>query len=215
MEINQKYKNAALAALDGNWAPSVVASVVMYALLYLALGASLAPSFIPMANNMVLGCLGFTYAGLFFIYMPLSVGVSYTFNRLYAEGDNNVTGNLFRDSLDGYLRNVWGMFLMFIFVFLWSLLFLIPGIIKAYSYAMTPYILKDYPELSANQAINLSRKMMKGHKLDLFILQLSFIGWWILTLFTAGIGTLWLMPYMMTAQAAFYQDIKNEHIINY
>lgn len=215
MEINQKYKNAALAALKGNWAPSVVASVVMYALLYLALGASLAPSFIPMANNMVLGCLGFTYAGLFFIYMPLSVGVSYTFNRLYAEGDNNVTGNLFRDSLDGYLRNVWGMFLMFIFVFLWSLLFLIPGIIKAYSYAMTPYILKDYPELSANQAINLSRKMMKGHKLDLFILQLSFIGWGILTLFTAGIGTLWLMPYMMTAQAAFYQDIKNEHIINY
>lgn len=215
MEINQKYKNAALAALDGNWSPSVVASVVMYALLYLALGASLAPSFIPMANNMVLGCLGFTYAGLFFIYMPLSVGVSYTFNRLYAEGDNNVTGNLFRDSLDGYLRNVWGMFLMFIFVFLWSLLFLIPGIIKAYSYAMTPYILKDYPELSANQAINLSRKMMKGHKLDLFILQLSFIGWGILTLFTAGIGTLWLMPYMMTAQAAFYQDIKNEHIINY
>lgn len=215
MEINQKYKNAALAALDGNWAPSVVASVVMYALLYLALGASLAPSFIPMANNMVLGCLGFTYAGLFFIYMPLSVGVSYTFNRLYAEGDNNVTGNLFRDSLDGYFRNVWGMFLMFIFVFLWSLLFLIPGIIKAYSYAMTPYILKDYPELSANQAINLSRKMMKGHKLDLFILQLSFIGWGILTLFTAGIGTLWLMPYMMTAQAAFYQDIKNDHIINY
>ena len=215
MEINQKYKNAALAALKGNWAPSVVASVVMYALLYLALGASLAPSFIPMANNMVLGCFGFTYAGLFFIYMPLSVGVSYTFNRLYAEGDNNVTGNLFRDSLDGYLRNVWGMFLMFIFVFLWSLLFLIPGIIKAYSYAMTPYILKDYPELSANQAINLSRKMMKGHKLDLFILQLSFIGWGILTLFTAGIGTLWLMPYMMTAQAAFYQDIKNEHIINY
>jgi uncharacterized membrane protein len=82
------------------------------------------------------------------------------------------------------------------------------------AYSLTPYILKDYPELSANQAINLSMKMMKGHKFDLFWLFLSFIGWSILCIFTLGIGYLWLMPYMMTTMAAFYQEVKAEYINN-
>ena len=87
----------------------------------------------------------------------------------------------------------------------------VPGIVKAYAYAMTPYILVDRPDLSANQAINLSCKMMSGHKFDLFYLQLSFIGWAILCLFTLGIGFLWRLPYYATAQAAFYQDVKSEY----
>ena len=103
------------------------------------------------------------------------------------------------------------MFLMNVFISLWSLLLIIPGFIKLYAYALTPYILIDNPEISANQAINLSQKMMKGHKFDLFFLHFSFIGWFFLSIFTFGIGLLWLLPYMMTAQAAFYQDVKKEY----
>ena len=76
---------------------------------------------------------------------------------------------------------------------------------------MTPFILVDNPELSANEAINLSKKMMKGHKFDLFWLELSFIGWILLGLLTLGIGYFWLMPYMYTSIAGFYQDVKADY----
>lgn len=97
--------------------------------------------------------------------------------------------------------------LMGIYIFLWTLLFIIPGIIKGYSYAMTPYILLEHPELSANDAITRSKEMMNGHKWRLFCLHFSFIGWGILCLFTFGIGYLWLMPYMEASNAAFYRDL--------
>ena len=76
---------------------------------------------------------------------------------------------------------------------------------------MTQFILADKPELTANEAIELSMKMMDGHKLDLFILSLSFIGWSILAIFTLCIGYLWLVPYIYTTMAAFYEDVKAEY----
>ena len=108
------------------------------------------------------------------------------------------------------LHNIWGTFLMGLFIVLWSLLFLIPGIIKSFSYAMTPFILVERPELSANAAINESRRLMKGRKFDLFYLYLSFIGWFILSILSLGIGFLWLGPYVQTSLAAFYADVKAE-----
>ena len=118
------------------------------------------------------------------------------------------------DGFKDYGRVFLTSLLQNIYTFLWTLLLIVPGIIKFYAYAMTPYILIDNPELSANQAIYLSKKMMKGHKFDLFILHLSFIGWAFLSIFTLGIGLLWVMPYMMTAQAAFYQDLKKDYTNN-
>ena len=76
---------------------------------------------------------------------------------------------------------------------------------------MTNYILVDKPELSANEAINLSKDMMYGHKFDLFYLYLSFAGWFILCLFTLGIGFLWLYPYVQAAQVSFYLDVKEDY----
>lgn len=214
MKTNQEYKNAALTALKGSWAPSVIATIVLMAFTYIIVGPYIVV-YVLGFNGMVLGSpavvLG-AYAvyilGMLLVYQPLNIGFTYAFNSLYMEGDNAVTGNTFRFGFRRWGRNVWGMFLVGFFTSLWSLLLIVPGIIKFYAYAMTPYILIDNPELSANQAINLSCKMMKGHKFDLFFLQLSFIGWGILSVFTGGIGLLWLMPYMMSAQAAFYQDIK-------
>ena len=94
-----------------------------------------------------------------------------------------------------------------LYVFLWSLLFLIPGIIASYSYAMTGYILAEHPELTASEAIERSKEMMSGNRFRLFCLQLSFIGWSILCVFTFGIGNLWLTPYKQAATAAFYREI--------
>ena len=216
MKSNQEFKNAALAALKGRWAPALVAAIVCFAVIYafigpytvlytLALNGKVVSS-VYAAVSYALFCLG----GIFVI-SPVTMGYVYASYQLFTGSDDRIIGNIFRCGFKPYFRNVWGMFLMALFVNLWSLLLIVPGIIKMYAYSMTPYILVDYPELSANQAINLSRKMMKGHKFDLFFLHLSFIGWGILTLFTAGVGMLWLMPYMMTAQAAFYQDIKADY----
>ena len=94
------------------------------------------------------------------------------------------------------------------FTILWSLLLVIPGIIKSYSYAMTSFILKDEPEMKNNAAIEKSMAMMEGSKMKLFMLDLSFIGWAILCIFTLGIGLLFLQPYVAISRAAFYEDLK-------
>ena len=98
-------------------------------------------------------------------------------------------------------------FLKTLYCFLWSLLFVIPGIIASYSYAMTGYILADHPELTASEAIERSKEMMSGNRFRLFCLHFSFIGWAILCAFTFGIGNLWLNPYRQAAVAAFYREV--------
>ncbi len=98
-------------------------------------------------------------------------------------------------------------FLTGLYILLWTLLLIIPGFIKAFSYAMTPFILEEHPELTANQAITRSRELMDGHKGDLFMLELTFIGWDLLCLLTLGIGTLWLNPYKNAAYAVFYREL--------
>ena len=119
--------------------------------------------------------------------------------------------NTFRIGFSNYWHKVWGMLLMTIMVFLWSLLLVIPGIIKWFSYAMTPFILEENPELSASDAIHRSRMMMRGHKWQLFVLELTFLGWALLCVLTLGIGFLWLTPYQYTSYAHFYEDIKAEY----
>ncbi|NLP35410.1 MAG: DUF975 family protein [Clostridiales bacterium] len=105
-------------------------------------------------------------------------------------------------------------FLRGLYVFLWSLLLIIPGIIASYSYAMTPFIMYEHPEYTASEAINLSKKMMKGNKWRLFCLDISFIGWILLSLLTLGIGLLWVGPYMEAANAAFYREISGTNPID-
>ena len=104
-------------------------------------------------------------------------------------------------------------FLQGLYVFLWSLLFVIPGIVAGYSYAMTSYILAENPELTASEAIEQSKQMMYGHRFRLFCLQLSFIGWDILATLAFGIGHLWLTPYKQAATAAFYRDVSGTEYI--
>lgn len=98
-----------------------------------------------------------------------------------------------------------------IYIMLWTLLLIIPGICATYSYAMTPYILLENPSMTANEAIAESKHLMYGNRFRLFCLYFSFIGWILLAaLFTCGIGYLWLIPYMEASYAAFYREIKAE-----
>lgn len=98
-------------------------------------------------------------------------------------------------------------FLMALYTLLWTLLFIIPGIIASFSYSMTPYIMAEHSEYKVNEAIGYSKEMMKGNKWRLFCLNFSFIGWSILCIFTLGIGFLWLFPYIEAANAAFYREV--------
>jgi uncharacterized membrane protein len=247
VKSNTEYKNAALAALKGNWAKAVLASVVFTAIVYFAMGPYLYSFFtmrsyvtenIGMANpgsisevmNMsmalaqdpdyvALASKANGFQALFillsiFLIGPLTIGFYNALLRLLTGGENDILGNTFKIATEDYWHKVWGNLLMKIFIFLWSLLFIIPGIVKIFSYAMTPYILEENPELSAGEAIDRSRAMMRGHKFDLFWLYLSFIGWIILSFFTLGIGLLWLVPYVQTSVAGFYEDVKADYEAN-
>lgn len=98
-------------------------------------------------------------------------------------------------------------FLRGLYVFLWSLLFVIPGIVKSYAYAMTPFIMAENPDMSASEAIDASVQLMDGHKGELFTLDLTFIGWGLLAALTLNLGNLALNPYRNAAYAAFYKDL--------
>lgn len=95
-----------------------------------------------------------------------------------------------------------------LYIILWSLLLVIPGIIAAYRYAMAPFILAENPDMTPSEAIDASKEMMDGHKWELFCLDFSFIGWNILNSFTLGLGSLVLNPYMNAAHTAFYRELK-------
>ena len=204
MKTNQDYKNAALAALKGNWTQAVLAALAVFAI---ALVANMLGSVDP--DGSLAAILSMVVA--ICATMPLSVGLFAAYRELYCGTNVKVTENAFKTGFGNWGHHVGGMLLVAVYTFAWMLLLIIPGIIKSFAYALTPFILTDKPELSANEAIELSMKMMDGHKLDLFILYLSFIGWYLLSILTLCIGMLWVMPYMYTTMTAFYEDVKAEY----
>lgn len=119
----------------------------------------------------------------------------------------------FKDAFSGfkvkYGRNIGTLLLAGIKIVLWTILFIIPGIIKTYEYAIIPYILADDPEISSKDAFKKAKQMMKGNKWRLFKLEFSFIGWGVLCVLTLGIGTFFLIPYVNAANAEFYAELKN------
>ena len=215
MKQNQEYKNEALAALRGNWAPAVLATLVYY-LLTLFLISPYEVAVFRTNSADIMGLMaasrwyGVFFLGMILVIGPFLVGYVNSFKKLLVEGDDRITANSFHEGFKPYWRSVWAYLFRGILITLWSLLLVIPGIIKSLSYAMTMYIVKDHPELTVNEAIDLSKDMMYGHKYDLFYLYISFIGWYLLSILTLGIGTFWLMPYIETAQASFYEDVKAE-----
>ena len=147
------------------------------------------------------------------VYNPFEVG----FQRFFIENHNGnpKVSTIFYAFRTNYINIVKTMFLKDIYIFLWSLLFLIPGIIKSYSYRLVPFILAENPDMDADDAIRLSMEMMNGEKLNAFILDLSFIPWLILSAFTFYIiGIFYVFPYINATNAELYLAIKNGDYYN-
>ena len=117
------------------------------------------------------------------------------------------------ETLFACFQQFWRFFsatlLMGLFTALWTMLFVIPGIIAMYSYSQTIFIMLDNPDMSAMEAIAASKQMMRGHKMELFVLELSFFGWALLNAFTFGLLGIWLEPYMLVTMANFYNAVSN------
>jgi len=138
-----------------------------------------------------------------FLGFPLEVGVRQYFKQAaLAEVNMNYLGYAFARGKYGAI--VKAMLLRAVFNFLWFLLFFIPGIIKAYSYSMVPYILADNPQIGSKRAVTLSREMTRGHKWNMFVLDLSFLGWYLLGALALVVGMLFVEPYANSTKAELY-----------
>ena len=159
--------------------------------------------------DLVISAASSTFILYFILNGPVLIGVSgYLLKLIRKESEAKNIDPLLDGFKNDLVNNIILGILQIVFIFLWSLLFVIPGIVKSYSYAMANYIKSENPSMTGNDAITESRKMMNGHKLDLFLLDLSFIGWILLSILTLGIGILWVNPYMQASHAHFYEELK-------
>ncbi len=150
----------------------------------------------------------FASAFRIFLGYPLEVGGRRYFIKSARYEDNSKCFS-FAFYRENYSAIVFTMLLKGIQNFLWFLLFIIPGIVKSYSYSMVPYILADNPRIGIRRAIELSNNMTDGHKFDMFVLDLSFIGWWLLCILTLGLGSIFLNPYIDATKAELYWVLRN------
>ena len=152
----------------------------------------------------------FTMGLLSLLTLPMSYALSVAFLNVSRTQCNPQLESMFTVYRDNFLKAFLVPLLQRLFVSLWSLLFVIPGVIMAYAYSMAIYVANDNPELSAMDAIRKSRELMDGHKWDLFVLDLSFIGWILLCLLTCGIGFFFLAPYIEMAHVEFYRELTEQ-----
>lgn len=147
----------------------------------------------------------------FFLFGPLQIGCCNFFKKnAYEKADLNCI--TFGFSKNDYWKMAITMFLKNLYIALWSLLLIIPGVIKAYEYRMIPYILTDCPDISKKDAFRISKEMMKGNKMDAFILDLSFFGWSLLAAITCGIaGVFYVSPYVAATDAELFIAIREEY----
>lgn len=143
---------------------------------------------------------------------PLEYGMAYIFLKQARDGQPVQMGDMFRGFQDDFGGTLLIGLMTGLFTFLWSLLFFIPGIVKAYSYSMVYYIKVDHPDYDWKMCIDESRRMMNGHKWEKFVLDLSFIGWILVGSLCLGVGTLWVTPYMTAAEANFYESIRDGYV---
>lgn len=183
------FRAKAWAACKGNWGVAILSVIIV---------------------GIISGICGVipTVGGLISLVItgPLTLGLVVVFSKLI-KGEKAEIANVF-DGFKNFVNSFLLYILITIFTFLWSLLFVIPGIVMSYAYSMSYYILKDNPELSANEARKKSIEMMRGNKWRLFCLDFSFIGWALLSILTFGILMLWVTPVMEASHAAFYESLK-------
>lgn len=172
--------------LRGNWGIAILVLLISYALTMAATGVMIVGSLIVMGT--------------------LETGVALVFLKLSYREPAEVK-DLFQP-FQNFVNTFFAGLLVNLFTFLWSLLFLIPGIIKAIAYSQTYYILCDHPEYTGTEAIRASREMMRGHKGEYFVLQLSFLGWFLLSSLTFGLLLFYVIPYYQSTMTEYYRYLK-------
>lgn len=190
---NSELRQSAREQLKGNWGTGILLCLI-FSIIYSF------PLFIPIIGPII--CI--------ILVGPLILGLYKCFLKL-ARHEPFIFENLF-DGFKNFSSAVLSQLLIILLVWLWSLLLIVPGIIAVYRYSLVFYILNDNPNIGVKAALNSSKKMMVGFKWKLFCLQFSFIGWSILASLSLCIGYLWLIPYMFTSFANFYENIKAAQI---
>lgn len=147
------------------------------------------------------------------VLIPLNIGVAQNVLAWSRGEDVNKWKVLFGgfNSVKIFFKQVGVVVLNTILCALWAILLVVPGIIKGLAYSMYPYVLRDEPDLSVWQTLKKSEAIMKGYKGKLFLMYLSFVGWFILGAFTFGILYIWLTPYVMTSTVKFYDDVRRAY----
>ena len=191
---NVELMEMAEKSLTGKWGLAV-GTYFVYFLILIAL--QLMNEYVPLSGIATLIITG-----------PLTLGLA-IFSLNISRNTNPKSDQLF-DGFKNFGTSIGAYLLMVIFISLWTLLLIIPGIIAALSYAMTFYIIADDDSIGAMDAIDKSKEMMEGFKWKLFCLNLRFLGWGLLCLLTLGIGFLWLAPYIQVSLANFYLDVKEQ-----
>ena len=178
----QEAKRLALDSLKGNWGYAILITV-LYMIISAALGAAGGIGTLLLGSALL---VGFYYA-----FINGSITHQYSLE------------DLFFGFKEGLANRILLSILKTIFIFLWSILFIIPGIVKTYSYSLAEYISLQNKDLTWKECLDESRRLMDGHKMEMFVLDLSFIGWMILSVFTFGIGMLFLHPYMQATKVEY------------
>lgn len=222
----QEVKTKAKAAMSASYWKMFVASILLTAVTggtpYI-IEAVFSPAPMPIdvdydtVTNVILSAS--VFAGvlellwLFLVASPLEIGVT----KYYIQVSEDSSIAMDR-CFDGFRYNwknvVWINFLMVMKLFFWSLLFVIPGIIKAFEYSMIPYLLAENPNMTTKEAFETSKKMTDNEKWNLFVLDLSFIGWYFLGLLCCGIGTIFIAPYVRATEVQVYFVLKTKLIPN-
>ena len=203
-------KEQALATLKGKWGSFVGLTFIFMLLMGIATGATQFGDIFTGSSFRTLAII-MTGSGFLLTILAIPLQVGYYIAHLNSSRQDLPAeiGDLF----SGY-RNFWHvlgtMLLGTLIIVAGCFLLIVPGIIMAFAYAMVPFILHDHPELSVTDTLQMSRVMMTGHKWELFLLYLSFIGWAILCIFTLFIGYLWLEPYMQMTTVKFYEQLRAE-----
>ena len=206
MQTPYEYRAQAREALQGRWGEAAIVSLII-----------LVTAVLISVPSIVAEWAGSLTTVLSVLVLPLQYAYYISLLERTRGSEEELTRFTLQYAINQAYANtrflVAGLLIMLLSIVAAVFTFGIGGIIVKYMYIMVPYLLHDYPELTPRESMKLSREMMSGQKWELFVLDLTFIGWVLLSILTAGLGMLFVEPYMSTARAIFYKDLKEEKLI--
>ena len=206
MKTPYEYRAQAREALQNRWGEAAIVSLIIL----LAAMIIATPSFIAEWAGSITTLLSV-------LVLPLQYAYYISLLERTRGNEEEITHYTFQYTINHAYANtrflVAGLFIMLISMVAAIFTLGIGAIVVKYMYSMVPYLLHDYPELTPREAMKISREMMSGQKWELFVLDLTFIGWILLSIITFGVGMIFVEPYMSTARAAFYENLKSEKLV--